>query len=61
MGPKTVTVTVQDKNRDILGVNYDAIKRHHFTMLANQEKKKGMGKDGTKMRLPRHYEPKGLI
>jgi len=46
-----------------LGANYDAIKRHHFaTMAANQEKQKSAaGKDGNKMRLPRHYEPKGLI
>lgn len=30
-------------------------------MMANEEKKKGAAGKETKMRLPRHYEPKGLI
>ena len=61
MGPKTATVLVQETNRDILGANYDAIKRHHIAMINQERKKNAMNKDGNKMRLPRHYEPKGLI
>jgi len=44
-----------------LGVNYDAIKKNHEQSLANQERKKAAAKDGNKVKLPRHYEPKGLI
>ena len=31
------------------------------TELEKERKKNAAGKDGNKMRLPRHYEPKGLI
>jgi hypothetical protein len=60
-GPKTVKLLISEKNKDILGVNYDAIKKHHEQSLANQERKRAALKDGNKMKLPRHYEPKGLI
>jgi hypothetical protein len=61
MGPKSVKVMVHDRNKDTLGVNYDAIKKHHEQIIEKERKKNAAGKDGNKMRLPRHYEPKGLI
>ena len=64
MGPRSAKLLVQEKNKDILGVNYETIKKHHDQMLANQEKKKNgqaASKDSGKFRLPRHYEPKGLV
>lgn len=61
MGPKTATVLVQEKNREVLGANYDAIRRHHIALINQERRKLAASKDGNKPRLPRHYEPKGLI
>ena len=62
MGPKTVKVLVHEKNKDILGLNYETIKKAHEQMIANQqEKKKGAASKDGKVKLPKHYEPKGLI
>lgn len=53
---------VYENNRDILGTTYDELKKQQENALyCNLDKKYEKNANKNLMKLPRHYEPKGLI